>query len=88
LNGFNPARSGDILFELNSLSSFELSGLDRTTHGTSYSYDTHVPLLFYGWEIPRQEINSPVYTIDIAPTIANLLKIMEPSGCFGKSIIK
>ena len=88
LNGFNPSRSGDILIELNSLSYFELEGSDRATHGTGYSHDTHVPLIFYGWGIPKQEINDPVYTIDIAPTISNLLNITEPSGCIGKPLIK
>jgi predicted AlkP superfamily pyrophosphatase or phosphodiesterase len=88
LNGFNPIRSGDIFIELNSVSYFELGGIDRTTHGTGYSYDTHVPLLFFGWHIPMEEINEPVYTVDIAPTIANMLKITEPSGCIGKPIIK
>ena len=88
LNGFNPVRSGDLLIELNPVSFFSLGGMDRTTHGTAYSYDTHVPLLFFGWGIPKQEINDPVYTIDIAPTISNLLKITEPSGCIGKPIIK
>lgn len=88
LNGFNPIRSGDILIELSPISHFSLGGMDRTTHGTAYSYDTHVPLLFFGWGIPKQEINDPVYTIDIAPTISNLLKITEPSGCIGKPIIK
>ncbi|MDR3667037.1 MAG: alkaline phosphatase family protein [Ignavibacteriaceae bacterium] len=88
LNGFNPIRSGDILIELNPESYFNLGGMDRTTHGTGYSYDTHVPLLFYGWNIPANEINDPVFTTDIAPTISNLLKITEPSGCIGKPIIK
>jgi predicted AlkP superfamily pyrophosphatase or phosphodiesterase len=88
LNGFNPVRSGDLLIELNSVSYFNLGGTDRATHGTSYSYDTHVPLLFYGWGVPKQEINDPVYTIDIAPTISNLLKITEPSGCIGRPLIK
>jgi arylsulfatase A-like enzyme len=88
LNGFNPVRSGDLLIELNPVSYFNLGGMDRTTHGTAYSYDTHVPLLFFGWGIPKQEINDPVYTIDIAPTISSLLKIIEPSGCIGKPIIK
>ena len=88
LNGFNPVRSGDLLIELNPVSYFNLGGTDRTTHGTGYSYDTHVPLLFFGWGIPKQEINDPVFTIDIAPTISNLLKITEPSGCIGKPIIK
>jgi arylsulfatase A-like enzyme len=88
LNGFNPIRSGDIFIELNSLTYLELGGIDRTTHGTGYSYDTHVPLLFFGWHVPMEEINEPVYTVDIAPTIANMLKITEPSGCIGKPIIK
>jgi predicted AlkP superfamily pyrophosphatase or phosphodiesterase len=88
LNGFNSVRSGDLLVELNPVSHFDLGGMDRTTHGTAYSYDTHVPLLFFGWGIPKQEINDPVYTVDIAPTISNLLKITEPSGCIGKPIIK
>ncbi|MDR3610716.1 MAG: alkaline phosphatase family protein [Ignavibacteriaceae bacterium] len=88
LNGFNSTRSGDIFIEFNSLSSFELNGMDKSTHGTPYSYDTHVPLLFFGWGIPKQEINEPVFTIDIAPTLAILLKITEPSGSIGKPIIK
>jgi hypothetical protein len=45
-------------------------------------------LLFYGWGIPKQEINDPVFTIDIAPTISNILNITEPSGCIGKPLIK
>jgi predicted AlkP superfamily pyrophosphatase or phosphodiesterase len=88
LNGFNSARSGDLFIELNPVSYFGLGDMDRTTHGTAYAYDAHVPLLFFGWGIPKQEINEPVYTIDIAPTISDLLKITEPSGSIGKPIIK
>ena len=87
LNGFNPVRSGDIAYGLQ-------AGLfpDRipqgTSHGTYYSYDTHVPMLFYGWHIPVQTINKPVVIIDIAPTIADLLKITEPDACYGIPLIK
>jgi predicted AlkP superfamily pyrophosphatase or phosphodiesterase len=88
LNGFNSIRSGDLLIELNPVSHIDLGGMDKTTHGTAFSYDTHVPLLFYGWNIPKQEINDPVFTIDIAPTLSNLMKITEPSGSIGKPIIK
>jgi predicted AlkP superfamily pyrophosphatase or phosphodiesterase len=88
LNGFNPVRSGDVLFGLQSGYIFEKAGEVATSHGTLYSYDTHVPLIFYGWHIPAQTVNSPVYTVDIAPTIANLLKIQEPSACIGIPIIK
>jgi predicted AlkP superfamily pyrophosphatase or phosphodiesterase len=88
LNGFNPVRSGDVLFGLQSGYIFEKGGEVATSHGTLYSYDTHVPLIFYGWHIPSQTINAPVYTVDIAPTIASLLNIQEPSACIGIPIIK
>ncbi len=88
LNGFNPVRSGDLLFGLQPGYIFEKAGEVATSHGTLYSYDTHVPLLFYGWHIPSQTVNTPVYTVDIAPTIADLLKIQEPSACIGIPIIK
>jgi hypothetical protein len=88
LNGYNPIRSGDVITELRADYFFELGSNDRTTHGTAYAYDSHVPLLFYGWGIPVQEINTPVFTIDIAATIANLLKINEPSASIGIPIIK
>ncbi len=86
LNGFNPQRSGNVEFELkpNVLPGNPDYG---TTHGASFSHDTHVPLLFYGWHIPAREINSPVYIVDIAPTVCNLLGIDEPTGCIGIPII-
>lgn len=86
LNGFNPKRSGDIAFELQPGYLFG-SGGEATTHGSIYPYDTHVPLIFYGWHIPKQTVNKPVYIVDIAPTIADLLKIQEPSACIGIPII-
>jgi len=87
LNGFNPSLSGDIAYDLRSgyLPNFMEKG---TTHGTTYNYDTHVPLIFYGWHVPTQTVNTPVYVIDIAPTIANLIKITEPSASIGIPIIK
>lgn len=86
LNGFNVNRSGDIAFTL--LPNYLPNYLEKgTTHGSPYAYDTHVPMLFYGWHIPKQTINQPVYTVDIAPTIADLLKINEPNGCMGIPVI-
>ncbi len=86
LNGYNPSLSGDIAFDLRSgfLTGFMEKG---TTHGTTYSYDTHVPLIFYGWHIPAQTINTPVYTTDIAATISNLLNITEPSASIGVPLL-
>jgi predicted AlkP superfamily pyrophosphatase or phosphodiesterase len=86
LNGFNFKRSGDIAFE------FEPNIIPDhkkgSTHGSIYKYDTHVPMIFFGWHIPHQKINTPVYTVDIAPTIANLIGITEPNACIGIPLIK
>jgi predicted AlkP superfamily pyrophosphatase or phosphodiesterase len=86
LNGFNTYRSGNIEFSLKPgyLDDHVKYG---TTHGTSYPYDTHIPLIFYGWNVPAKEISTPVYIVDIAATIADLLGITEPSGCIGIPII-
>jgi predicted AlkP superfamily pyrophosphatase or phosphodiesterase len=87
LNGFNPAISGDIAFDVKPglLPKYQDKG---TTHGSPYTYDTHVPMIFYGWRVPPQTVNTPVYTVDIAATIADLLKITEPSACIGIPLIK
>jgi hypothetical protein len=87
LNSYNPALCGDILYTLQPgyLPNFQEKG---TTHASQYSYDTHVPIIFYGWKIPAQTIITPVYIVDIAPTIADLLKIMEPSASIGIPLIK
>lgn len=87
LNGFNTERSGNVEF---SLKPDYLNDHIRygTTHGSSYPYDTHVPLIFYGWNVPAKEINNPVYIVDIAATIADLLGITEPNGCIGIPIIQ
>ena len=87
LNGFNEKRSGDLFIEL--LPGYQFNnGGDASTHGAIYNYDTHIPLIFYGSDIPHKENNEPVYIEDIAPTIANYLHIQEPSGCIGIPILK
>ena len=87
LNSYNMAIAGDIFYTLQSgnLPTFREQG---TTHGTEFSYDTHVPLLFFGWNVPKQTVNTPVYIVDIAPTIADLIKITEPSASIGIPLIK
>jgi predicted AlkP superfamily pyrophosphatase or phosphodiesterase len=84
-NGFYIKRSGDIalLLEPAWLDDFSLTG---TSHGTTYSYDTHVPLLWYGWNIKPGNTSKPVDITDIAVTIASLLNIMPPNACIGNPI--
>jgi predicted AlkP superfamily pyrophosphatase or phosphodiesterase len=82
-NGFNANHSGDVLVvhEPN-----WLSGGGGTTHGSPYSYDTHVPMIFYG---PRTLVQPGQYATeaavhDIAPTLATMLGIAMPSGSLGR----
>lgn len=84
-NGFNVVRSPDILVQYRPgwLSWYNRTG---TTHGAAYSYDTHVPLIFYGSGIPAGSTAAPIDIIDIAPTISTLLNIEFPNGCTGNPI--
>ena len=86
LNGFNFKSSGDIIFELEP--NIIADHKKGSTHGSIYNYDTHVPMIFYGWHIPHQVVNTPVYIVDIAPTIANLISINEPNACMGIPLIR
>ena len=83
-NGFNPRRSGDIMLVMNP--SWFAGYKTGTTHGSLYRYDTHVPLLFYGWKVKNGETNVRTNISDIAPTVADFLNILEPNGSVGNVI--
>lgn len=81
---YNPKRSGEIMI-LPEPAWFE-GYIKGTTHGSMYSYDTHVPLLFFGWGINKGQTFKNTYISDIAPTVAQLLGILEPNGNIGTPI--
>ncbi|WP_405369452.1 alkaline phosphatase PafA [Nonlabens sp. Asnod2-A12] len=83
-NGFHHKRSGDVIYVLEpAVISYSKTG---STHGSSQSYDTHVPLLFYGNGINKGSSSMRTEIIDIAPTISSLLKIGFPNGATGNPI--
>ena len=85
IRGYNPRRSGDIVFGLEP-GWFEAASIQGTTHGSAYTYDTHVPVLFYGKGIkPGSSVHYHPIT-DIAPTVSTLLRIKFPSGCTGQPV--
>jgi predicted AlkP superfamily pyrophosphatase or phosphodiesterase len=85
VRGYNFKRSGDVLVQLEP-SWIPSSYPTGTTHGSAYSYDTHVPILFFGKGIKKGK-SSAYHTItDIAPTLSVILKIKFPSGCTGQPI--
>ncbi len=84
-NGYYPRRSGDVQFVLQP-HWIDGYGKTGTTHGLWNPYDSHIPLLFYGWNIKPGHTNRETYMTDIAATIAAMLHIQMPSGCVGKVI--
>lgn len=79
---FHPKVSGDLVLVPDP---FWVSGRTTgTTHGSPYAYDTAVPLLLAGAGIKAGRYPQRVSTLDIAPTLADLLGILQPSGCEGQ----
>lgn len=85
INGIYPKRCGDvqILYEPYWFEAYRATG---STHGSHFSYDTHVPLVFYGWKVTPGMLYRNTYVTDIAPTISAMLKISEPNGNVGSVI--
>ncbi|WP_300670465.1 alkaline phosphatase PafA [Soonwooa sp.] len=87
INGYNWKRSGDIqiVTKDSNLAYYAKKG---TTHSVWNSYDAHIPLIFMGWKVKNGESNKPYYMTDIAPTLAQFLKIENPSGNVGQPIVE
>jgi len=85
INGYNWQRSGDIQIISHDglLPNYAKKG---TTHSVWNSYDSHIPLLFMGWKVKHGSSSKPYFMTDIAPTIAQFLKIENPSGNVGQPI--
>jgi predicted AlkP superfamily pyrophosphatase or phosphodiesterase len=85
IRGYHPKRSGDVAFILEP-NWIVYSKPVGTTHGSPYTNDTHVPVLFYGKGVkPGRSVQYHSIT-DIAPTLSIMLKIKFPNGCTGQPI--
>jgi predicted AlkP superfamily pyrophosphatase or phosphodiesterase len=83
-NGFNEIRSGDVIVSLQpSWMDHEKQG---TTHGSPYSYDTHVPLIWYGAGITKGSTAEYIPITSIAPTLSLMLNIPYTNGNSGQPI--
>jgi len=83
-NGYNQKLSGDIqfIFKPQWFDGWETG----TTHGVWAPYDSHIPLLWFGWNIKPGKTNRQVYMTDIAPTLAAMLRIQMPNASIGEVI--
>lgn len=87
-NGYNTSRSGDLMFSLEPGWVYESYYYFKygSPHGTNYNFDTHVPMLFYGWGIKKGSSVKYHPIIDIAPTLSMLLNIKLPNASTGSPI--
>lgn len=83
VRSFNNVRSGDLEVLLEP---YWIRGGTGTTHGTPYSYDSHIPLIFMGPGIRPGRYARPVALNDVAPSLATLLDIETPSGSVGRPL--
>lgn len=83
-NGFNQKFSGDIIIIPNPGTVTHMK--KGTEHSTVYGYDTHIPLIFYGFGIKKGHSSAYTPVINIAPTLSYLLKIEAPNGNKGTVI--
>lgn len=85
-NTYNQKRSGDVIINL------KAGWVEKTEASTggssSYSYDSRIPLIWYGWKIGRGTITRQIENIDIAPTISTFLNITYPNACTGTPIFE
>lgn len=81
-NSFHPARSGDVFLVLE-------PGIVEvpSRSGSIYSYDTHIPMIWWGNGFPAGTIHDEVNLRDLAPTISYILNIPYPDASFGKPIV-
>lgn len=81
MNGYYASRGADVEFLLEP---YWLNTTSPASHGTTYDYDTHVPVIFMGTGIRAGRYDGAIVVNDIAPTLANILHVETPSGSVGR----
>ncbi|MFA5818020.1 MAG: alkaline phosphatase family protein [Bacteroidales bacterium] len=87
INNFNPQRSGDVIVTLNP-GWVEKEGDYVANHNSPYEYDSHVPLIWYGWTVNRSTVTRQVNMADIAATLSSLCKVPYPNACTGELLFE
>jgi hypothetical protein len=65
-------------------SPFQVGGASGTDHATPFTYDTHVPLAFYGLAFQTGVYRTHAEPVDLATTLASLLGINAPTHATGR----
>jgi predicted AlkP superfamily pyrophosphatase or phosphodiesterase len=90
LHGFYPQRSGDVIIVFEPYSILfdppddPTDPLSSATHGSPYSYDTHVPLIIMGRGFRPGKYTQAATPADLASTLAQVLNVQAPSCAVGR----
>ncbi len=57
-----------------------------SSHGSHYSYDTHIPLIFSKNGIEGYKIDDPISSVDVSPSIARYLGAKYPKDIDGSAL--
>lgn len=79
-----PRRSGNLFFVTEPYEGIYDKHEERVTHGSIWTYDRVVPLVFAHAGFQKKTLYRSVETVDIAPTLSALLSIKPPSGSVGR----
>lgn len=89
LHGFHSRRSGDVILVQEPFKYFsEGANPIPATHGSPFSYDTHVPLIIMGQGLAAGRYPHSATPADLAPTLSTLLRIQAPSNAVGRILIE
>jgi len=90
--GYNSKVSGDVLYILEPgflpKSKESSSAHKGTSHGSAFNYDTHVPLIWYGKNIPKQQVMRKIQITDIAATLTHLCYLQRSGAMTGEPILE
>jgi len=86
INGYNMHRGGHVQY----VTQPQHYGADTDPHGTTHStwnpYDTHIPFVLMGWQVPHGSTTAETHITDIAATVCAMLHIQMPNGCIGTPV--
>jgi len=86
LHGFYPSRSGDVMLVAEPYK--YIAETITATHGSPYSYDTHVPTIIMGAGVNPGRYLEAATPADIAPTLSTLLRITAPTNSTGRVLVE
>ncbi len=83
--GYKDGRSGDLMVRLQK-GVLVKTNTSKSSHGSPYDYDRHVPLIFWGPGFKTGRFSEPAKIIDVAPTAARIMGIEWSPGLESRAL--